>query len=133
MTVITIMIYIKRNTASSSLSTNIILQINGRWLAGGSATLSVRLNAVVIDSFYIGSAGAGSYFSANINIQNVNIVTSDVLDVVVSWPGSQAYNMQILSGSINVQNVSAAFVPINYGEAIHVNQTTPRNIYRKIL
>ena len=112
---------------------NIDFKLVGQYISGGVATLNVKKSGVTIGSYYIGAPFVGHYFTANINLTNITINTSESLTFSLDWTSSSSsYNLIVQSGgSLNITTTSSDIVPINYNEAIKMNSTIPKGIFQK--
>jgi hypothetical protein len=112
---------------------NIDFKLVGQYISGGIATLNVKKSGVTIGSYYIGAPFVGHYFTANINLTNITINTSESLTFSLDWTStSTSYNLIVQSGgSLSVTTTSSDIVPINYSETIKMNSTIPKGIFQK--
>lgn len=116
----------------ATFTTNFLLNLTGRWVAGGSATINIRKNGTVIGSTLLGSAGAFMYFTRIVTAYGVTVNTSDVITFTLDWSPSQSYNLEVLSGSFSLTGgTSSVIVPVNYGESLQLNMAIPKNILQK--
>lgn len=112
---------------------NIDFKLVGQYISGGIATLNVKKSGVTIGSYYIGAPFVGHYFTANINLTNITINTSESLTFSLDWTStSTSYNLIVQSGgSLSVTTTSSDIVPINYSETIKMNSIIPKGIFQK--
>jgi hypothetical protein len=112
---------------------NIDFKLVGQYISGGVATLNIKKSGVTIGSYYIGAPFVGHYFTANINLTNITINTSESLTFSLDWTtSSTSYNLIVQSGgSLSVTTTSSDIVPINYSETIKMNSTIPKGIFQK--
>jgi hypothetical protein len=84
-------------------------------------------------TYNMGVGFSGNYFQANFNILNETINTGDYFEVRVEWTlGIQPYKLSVLtSQGFNITTTSTELVPINYTEAIKINNTIPKGIFQR--
>ena len=112
---------------------NIDFKLIGQYISGGVATLNIKKSGVTIGSYYIGAPFVGHYFTANINLVDITINTSESLTFSLDWTSSStSYNLIVQSGgSLSITTTSSDIVPINYNEAIKINSTIPKGIFQR--
>jgi len=120
-------------TGAAAKVMNLDFKLVGLYTAGGIATLNVKKATVTIGSYYIGAPFAGHYFTANINLTGITFNPSDSLTFSLDWTSSSSsYSLQVFSGgSLNLGTTSSDVVPLNYNEAIKINNTIPKGIFQK--
>ena len=120
-------------TGATSKIMNLDFKLVGLYTAGGIATLNVKKGGVTIGSYYIGSPFAGHYFTANINLTGITFNTSDSLTFSLDWTStSSSYSLQVFTGgNLTLSTTTSDVVPINYNEAIKINNAIPKGIFQK--
>jgi hypothetical protein len=113
--------------SGSSITTNINLNFTGVWNSTGVATINIRKNGTSIASIYLGSGGAFNYFSKTLSTP-VTLATSDYITITLDWSGSVSYNLQVLTGSLNLTSDKPVYINVNYGESVKMNDCIPKNI-----
>ncbi len=74
------------------------VNINGLWNSTASATLNLKVNGIIVGSFFIGTGGAFHFFTANIQV-SPTLNTNDVVSVTMNWIGSAVYSLTVNTGS----------------------------------
>jgi hypothetical protein len=112
---------------------NIDFKLVGQYISGGIATLNIKKSSAIIGSYYIGAPFIGHYFTANINLTNITINTSESLEFSLDWTSSStSYNLVVQSGgSLSITTTSSDVVPTNYNETIKMNSTIPKGIFQR--
>jgi hypothetical protein len=112
---------------------NLDFKLVGLYTAGGIATLNVKKASATIGSYYIGSAFAGRYFTANINLTGITFNPSDSLTFSLDWTSSStSYSLQVFTGgNLTLSTTTSDVVPINYNEALKINNAIPKGIFQK--
>ena len=117
----------------SSKVMNLDFKLVGLYTAGGVATINVKKAGVTIGSYFIGSPFAGHYFTANINLTGITFNTSDSLSFSLDWTStSVSYSLQVFTGgNLSITTTTSDTVPINYNEALKINNGIPKGIFQK--
>jgi hypothetical protein len=120
-------------TGASAKIMNLDFKLVGLYTAGGIATLNVKKASVTIASYYIGSPFAGHYFTANINLTGITFNPSDSLTFSLDWTSSStSYSLQVFTGgNLTLSTTTSDVVPLNYNEAIKINNAIPKGIFQK--
>lgn len=114
----------------STLVMNLDFQLKGLYTAGGVASINLRKNGTTIASYYIG--GVSRYFVADINLTALSLTSGDTLQFDVYWSTtSSSYATRIDAGSLNLYTTSSQAVPLNYNEALKVNDVIPKGIFQR--
>jgi len=112
---------------------NLDFKLVGLYTAGGIATLNVKKASVTIGSYFIGSPFAGHYFTANINLTGITFNPSDSLTFSLDWTSSStSYSLQVFTGgNLTISTTTSDVVPLNYNEALKINNAIPKGIFQK--
>jgi hypothetical protein len=114
----------------SSLVMNLDFQLKGLYTAGGVASINLRKNGTTIASYYIG--GVSRYFVANINLTDLSLTSGDTLQFDMYWStSSTSYATRIDAGSLNLYTASSQAAPLNYNEALKINDVIPKGVFQK--
>lgn len=109
---------------------NLDFQLKGQYTAGGVASINLSKNGSVIASYYIG--GVSRYFVADINLTALSLSNGDTLRFDVYWSSSStSYALRTDAGFLNLYTSSSQSVPINYNEALTINNVIPKGIFQR--
>jgi hypothetical protein len=125
--------YLFTYTAAATKVVNINLNLTAVYAIGNTGTINIRKNSISIGSYYVGSAFSGHYFTASLALTAISLSTNDTLTVTFNMSPNGSYQLQVLNGSLNVTTTSSELVPINYNEALKVNNTLPKGIFQRDL
>lgn len=118
-------------TAPTTLTTNIAWRIGGVRTAGtGSFRISIRKSGVTIASTIISLVPFTVNYNWQSSVTGVTIATGDVIDVyfeIVSG-ASVHVTFQDNPATLDITSTTTAFLPVNYGQTITVNDAIPKNI-----
>jgi hypothetical protein len=121
-------------TGASQLFGSMQLTIQGLWQTPYPGAISILKNNAQIYSVSVGTGNSNNYFTVNTEIDPANFENGDTFRVqfVVSGAGrTQPNNLLIIDGSLKILSDASEPVPINYGEAISMNSTLPKGIFKK--
>jgi hypothetical protein len=121
-------------TGASQLFGSMQLTIQGLWQTPYPGAISILKNNAQIYSVSVGTGNSNNYFTVNTEIDPANFQNGDTFRVqfVVSGAGrTQPNNLLIIDGSLKILSDASEPVPINYGEAISMNSTLPKGIFKK--
>ena len=110
---------------------NLNFTIYGRWIVGPAAYIRLKRNSTNLYSQALGTGSGGNDFSTNYTIENLTINNGDVFRIAIEWAGTAAYDMVIYSGQLLMATETSVSVPINYGDAVDVNNTIPKGIFQR--
>ena len=111
---------------------NLDFYIIGKWIAGGNATIYCKKNGSVVASNYIGPGFSSHFFNASFTVNNISIANGDTINFTMEWSGSSAYTLDVYAGGkLGLQTDTSNLVPLNYGEALKVNNCIPKGIFQK--
>jgi hypothetical protein len=121
-------------TGASQLFGSMQLTIQGLWQTPYPGAISILKNNAQIYSVSVGTGNSNNYFTVNTEIDPANFQNGDTFRVqfVVSGAGrTQPNDLLIIDGSLKILSDASEPVPINYGEAISMNSTLPKGIFKK--
>lgn len=118
-------------TGTTALIGTLNISISGVWATSLQGTLVMKKNGVEIGSSFVGTGSGAGYFTRSIYVSNLSLGINDTLnlDFVIAVVGS--YSLSVLDGSFIVTSTTTLVVPVAYGEALNLNNTTPRGIFQK--
>jgi hypothetical protein len=121
-------------TGASQLFGSLELTIQGLWQTPYPGAVRILKNNAEIYRISVGTGNSNNYFTASTEIDPANFQNGDTFRVefVVSVAGrTQPNNLLIIDGSLKILSDASEPVPINYGEAISMNSTLPKGIFKK--
>lgn len=114
----------------NTISTNITYNFSGFYVSDGSMTIMIQQNktpgGIILATKTFPASPSG--FWSFTGVAPATFDTNDTFYILAFPSGAVTYTMNITSGALSVDTISAVPVPIIYGDTIPINSTIPKNI-----
>jgi hypothetical protein len=119
-------------TPATSIITNITCNYAGLIKSTTSVPTSVtfylKKNATILSQTTIAVPTTNIPFGINLSVNNITFNTSDNIKLEIS---SNVVQIQQFGGALTINSTTPTDVPVEYGDAIVINDTIPKGIFQK--
>jgi hypothetical protein len=93
-----------------------------------SVTFYLKKNATILSQTTIAVPTTNIPFGINLSVNNITFNTSDNIKLEIS---SNVIQIQQFGGALTITSTTPTEVPVEYGDAIVINDTIPKGIFQK--